>query len=203
MDGKESLNIIDCSHENGGQNMIDEVPGGHPRRQFLKMTGSGLLAALAASFPLHVRGQESRQSGSTPPPVQFPPIKAPTEQQGAPPPAPLPPEQRVGFAIVGLGRLSLEELMPAFGECKLARPTAVVSGDREKARRVARQYGLPEPGIYTYDTYDRIADNPDVQSSTSCCRTLCTANIPYAAREPVSISYARRRWRHRYANAKR
>jgi predicted dehydrogenase len=95
--------------------------------------------------------------------VQFPPIKAPTEQQGAPPPEPLTPEQRVGFAIVGLGRLSLEELMPAFGECKLARPTAVVSGDREKTRRVARQYGLPEPGIYTYDTYDRIADNPDMQ----------------------------------------
>ncbi len=48
--------------------------------------------------------------------VVFPPWRGEADSPGSPPPAPLPPAQRIGFAIVGLGRLSLEELMPAFAE---------------------------------------------------------------------------------------
>lgn len=74
-----------------------------------------------------------------------------------------PPDNRVGFAIVGLGHLSIEEILPAFGRSKLARPVALVSGDRDKALIVASQYGIDESAIYDYHTYDDIAHNAEVE----------------------------------------
>ena len=41
--------------------------------------------------------------------------------------------------------------------------TALVSGDRDKARKVAAQYGVPETGLYDYTSYDQLAQNRDVQ----------------------------------------
>ena len=79
-----------------------------------------------------------------------------------PPPAPLPPEQRVGFAVVGLGRLSLGEILPAFAACHQARPVALVSGDPEKARVVGRQYGIPDSNLFDYDGIGRLAGLTDV-----------------------------------------
>ena len=75
----------------------------------------------------------------------------------------MPPGKRVGFAIVGLGRLSLEELLPAFGETKKARVVALMSGTPDKARLVAEQYGIAPDAIYGYDEWDRLAQNPAVQ----------------------------------------
>jgi len=74
------------------------------------------------------------------------------------------PENRLGYAIVGLGRLSLNQIMPAFGECRLSRPAALVSGDRAKALKVAKQYGIPETSIYDYHNYEQLATNDAVQA---------------------------------------
>ena len=135
------------------------------RRQFLKTAGKSMLAAgLLSGITAKVAAQAGTKSPTSPPPVQLPPLNAASEQQTAPPPAPLPPAQRVGFAVVGLGHLSLEELLPAFGECKKARLTALVSGDADKARRVAEQYGVAAQNIYNYQNYDRLRDNADVQA---------------------------------------
>ncbi len=80
----------------------------------------------------------------------------------AQPRLPGPPEKKLGYAIVGLGSLSINQILPAFAYCRHARPTALVSGDAAKAKTLAAAYGVPESGIYSYDTYDRIKDNPDV-----------------------------------------
>ncbi|HXU01612.1 MAG TPA: Gfo/Idh/MocA family oxidoreductase, partial [Polyangia bacterium] len=45
---------------------------------------------------------------------------------------------------------------------KVAHLTALVSGHADKAKRVAAAEGVPERNIYSYETFDRIADNPDV-----------------------------------------
>ena len=116
-------------------------------------------ALLAGSLPLPLLAQA--QGGQ--PEIKLPPFKAETERKGGPPPDPLSPKERVGFALVGLGRLSVEELLPAFGVCEKARPAALVSGDRNKALKIAGQYGIPESAVYDYKTFDRIRDNPDVQ----------------------------------------
>lgn len=96
--------------------------------------------------------------------VVFPEWRGAVDPRTAPPPAPLPPEQRIGFAIVALGRLSLEELLPAFAECGKARLTALVSGSPDKLRTVARQYGIDPAHCYSYDQFDRLRDDADVQA---------------------------------------
>jgi predicted dehydrogenase len=75
----------------------------------------------------------------------------------------LAPDDRVGFAIVGLGRLSLDQILPAFGKTKLCKPVALVSGDPSKARKVAAQYGIKASAIYGYDNFEQIAHRPDVK----------------------------------------
>ncbi len=120
-------------------------------------------ALFAASLPLGLAAPMLSAQSENGDQIKLPPFKADTERQGGPPPSPMPPADRVGFALVGLGRLSVEELLPAFGACKKARPVALVSGDRNKALLLARQYGVPETGIYDYATFDRIRDNPAIQ----------------------------------------
>jgi predicted dehydrogenase len=115
------------------------------RRQFLGTAGV-LGASLLAGT--------SRAADETP---LAPPDKQPPELA-----VPELPEKRVGWAIVGLGELALGEIMPAFGLCKLSRPTALVSGHRDKAEKVAEVYGIKKENVYNYDNYDKMADNPDI-----------------------------------------
>jgi len=69
----------------------------------------------------------------------------------------------VGIAIVGLGKLSLGQLLPAFKNCRSARLAAVVSGDPAKARRVADEHKLPRAAVYSYADFDRIAQDPAIE----------------------------------------
>jgi predicted dehydrogenase len=72
-------------------------------------------------------------------------------------------ERRVGYCIVGLGRIA-SHFMPAIVASKRAKIVAVVSGHREKAERTASQYGVPKTAIYNYQNYDEIAHNPDIEA---------------------------------------
>jgi hypothetical protein len=100
----------------------------------LGLVGSALSGTAHAQYPSPTPVDIGKvQNGK----VEFPNWRGPSDRPSPPPPAPLPPEQRVGFAIVGLGRLLLEELLPAFAECKRARPVALVSGTPDKAAAVA------------------------------------------------------------------
>jgi predicted dehydrogenase len=72
------------------------------------------------------------------------------------------PSRRIGFALVGIGKLTQKQLIPALRTTQVARLTALVSGHADKAKRVAAENGVPERNIYSYETFDRIADNPDV-----------------------------------------
>ena len=96
--------------------------------------------------------------------VSFPPIHADTERPDAPPPNPDPPSRRVGFAVMGLGRLAVENILPAFAECKHARPVALVSGDPAKMAALAAQYGIAPQACYDYASFARIRDNPAVEA---------------------------------------
>ncbi|HYQ92999.1 MAG TPA: Gfo/Idh/MocA family oxidoreductase, partial [Candidatus Competibacteraceae bacterium] len=131
------------------------------RRRFLASMGQG---ALAAGLFGQTSVQTVRAQPVTPPSAApASPPKADSAPLSGSPSTLLPPEQRVGFALVGLGKLAIGELLPAFGECKKARLTALVSGSPDKAKTLAAQYGVPESHLYNYQTYDRLADNPDVQ----------------------------------------
>lgn len=124
------------------------------RRRFLRVAGGGALGAAL------VTGQAIGQTLAG---VRLGQIQASTE---APDLTPVPEaaNERTGFAIVGLGHLSLNQILPAFGRSKLARPVALVSGDRAKALAVAREYGISPDAVYDYVDFEKLKDNPEVQA---------------------------------------
>jgi predicted dehydrogenase len=95
--------------------------------------------------------------------VLFPPPQTGSEAQPASPPNPDAPADRIGFAIVGLGKLALEQVLPAFAQAKHARPVALVSGSPAKMAAVAKQYGIAPDSCYSYADMARMRDNPAIQ----------------------------------------
>jgi predicted dehydrogenase len=77
-------------------------------------------------------------------------------------PAQTPENKTVGFALVGIGSLTMGQLLPAFAKCKLAKPVALVSGHPDKANQQASRYGINPKNIYNYENFDSIKDNPEV-----------------------------------------
>ena len=75
---------------------------------------------------------------------------------------PDPPGRKLGWAIVGLGSLAINQILPAFARCEKSKVTALVSGHPDKAKKLAARYGVAEASIYNYDTYEKLRDNPDV-----------------------------------------
>ncbi len=69
---------------------------------------------------------------------------------------------RIGYAVVGLGRLAERAVLPAFRHSKKAKLIAVVSGDEDKAKRLAAKFGATD--YYTYDDYDLCLSHPEVQA---------------------------------------
>jgi predicted dehydrogenase len=75
---------------------------------------------------------------------------------------PEPPGKKLGWAIVGLGSLAINQILPAFAKCEKSKVVALVSGHPEKAQKLALRYGVSAKNIYNYENYDSIKDNPDV-----------------------------------------
>jgi glucose-fructose oxidoreductase len=71
-------------------------------------------------------------------------------------------DDRAGFAVVGLGKLALGQIVPGFRNCRNAKLTALVSGHSDKANRVATEQHVPAGSIYNYADFDRIAANPAI-----------------------------------------
>jgi len=132
------------------------------RRSFTAATllGVGALAGGPLTAQAAGSGAATAASGSSGGAVPL----APPERQPAKLKVPEPVARKAGWAIVGLGQLALEEVMPAFGECKLSRPAALVSGHPDKAKQVAEVYGVDAKAIYDYAGFDRLADNRDVDA---------------------------------------
>jgi predicted dehydrogenase len=95
-------------------------------------------------------------------PDNAPPPLAPPDKQPPDLKVPETAKKTVGWAVVGLGELALGEVMPAFAQCKLSKPVALVSGHPDKAKKVAEAYGIDPKNSYDYDSYDKLADNPAV-----------------------------------------
>ncbi len=87
-------------------------------------------------------------------------LKEAVAQQGLV--VPDPPGKKMGWAIVGLGSLSIYEILPAFAKCEKSKPVALVSGHPDKANKLALRYGINPKNIYNYENYDSIKDNPEV-----------------------------------------
>jgi predicted dehydrogenase len=125
-----------------------------PRREFLRYVGT--LAALSAPAVEAAANERDR--------VTFPPIEAKTEKPEKTELPGDPSSERVGVAIVGVGRISVNEMLPAFAQSKHAKVTALVSGDRAKALKVAHQYNIPESAVLDYKDFEKLGAMADVQA---------------------------------------
>ena len=70
--------------------------------------------------------------------------------------------QPVGYAVVGLGGISQQAVLPAFAHSKKARLIAVVSGDKSKAETLARQFQAESH--YSYAEFGDCLKNPEVEA---------------------------------------
>lgn len=74
-----------------------------------------------------------------------------------------PDTPKVGYCVIGLGRIAGHFLEGAKNS-QHSRITALVSGHRDKAERIAAQYGVPRDSIYSYEEFDRIAQNKTIDA---------------------------------------
>ncbi|HEY6452219.1 MAG TPA: Gfo/Idh/MocA family oxidoreductase, partial [Steroidobacteraceae bacterium] len=78
--------------------------------------------------------------------------------------APAAPARPVGFAAVGLGTIC-DLFMRACTSSNKAKITALVTDHPDtKGAHYADLYGIPKSSIYTYDDFDRIRDNRQVEA---------------------------------------
>ena len=143
------------------------------RKDFLSFTSKslavgGLVAAglsqgeVVAQTKKKTVSPPARVPASPQQPIVLEEWKSDADPKSGPIPTPLPEPQRVGYAVVGLGHLALEEILPALRTCKKSRLVALVSGSPEKMQKVASEYGVKPESCYSYETYDKIKDNPEV-----------------------------------------
>jgi predicted dehydrogenase len=71
-------------------------------------------------------------------------------------------QNKLGIALVGLGKYAEGQLAPSLqktGHCYLA---GIVTGTPEKAAKWKKKYDIPDKNIYNYNNFDTIRDNPDI-----------------------------------------
>lgn len=127
------------------------------RRDFLKQFGSAtaFTAAFAGSSSHFLLG-ESRPAGDT---------AHSTQDTSTADAASTDSDKKVGYCIVGLGRISMNEFMPGVQKfSRRSKLVALVSGHRDKAERIANQYGISHKAIYNYTNYEQIAHNPEIDA---------------------------------------
>ena len=73
------------------------------------------------------------------------------------------PAKKIGYAVIGLGLIA-DHFMRGVLDTTNSRITGLVSGHRDKADRIAAQYGVPANSIYSYENFDQIAHNPAVDA---------------------------------------
>ena len=71
-------------------------------------------------------------------------------------------DQKLGVALVGLGGYSEGQLGPALKETKYCKLSGIVTGTPEKVERWKKEYKLQDKNVYSYDTFDNIKDNKEI-----------------------------------------
>ncbi|MEO9893931.1 Gfo/Idh/MocA family oxidoreductase [Aurantibacter sp.] len=74
----------------------------------------------------------------------------------------LPQQKKLGVALVGLGYYSTDLLAPALQLTKHCELKGIVTGSPEKIPVWKEKYNLNDKNIYTYDDFDKIANNDDI-----------------------------------------
>ena len=66
---------------------------------------------------------------------------------------------RVRYAVVGLGHIAQEAVLPAFKTAENSELFALISSDSEKLKELGSKYGIQH--LYSYEDYGRALSNVD------------------------------------------
>lgn len=69
---------------------------------------------------------------------------------------------KLGVALVGLGGYAGGQLAPALQQTEHCYLAGIVTGTPSKIPAWKEKYGIPDKNIYSYDNYDSIKNNPDI-----------------------------------------
>ncbi|HMF54506.1 MAG TPA: Gfo/Idh/MocA family oxidoreductase [Edaphobacter sp.] len=75
--------------------------------------------------------------------------------------------KKIGYCIIGLGRIA-DHHMRGIAQSSTSTITALVSGHRDKAERIAAQHSVPKSSIYSYEEMDRIRENKAIDAVIVC-----------------------------------
>lgn len=70
--------------------------------------------------------------------------------------------RKIRYAIVGLGWIAQEDVMPAFANTPNSEMTALVSNDPEKLAQLSEQYGIQN--LYSYDEYEDCLNSGEIDA---------------------------------------
>jgi predicted dehydrogenase len=71
-------------------------------------------------------------------------------------------KRRLGLALLGLGGYASGQLAPALQETEWCRLAGVITGTPRKGTEWQKKYDLPANCVYSYDTMDQVANNPEI-----------------------------------------
>lgn len=71
-------------------------------------------------------------------------------------------QRKLGIALVGLGEYSDGQLAPALKQTKHCYLAGIVTGTPQKAEEWKRKYKIPPKNVYTYESFDSIRDNEEI-----------------------------------------
>ena len=71
--------------------------------------------------------------------------------------------RKIGYAVIGLGTIA-DHFMRGVQTSPNSQITGLVSGHRDKAERIAAQYGVPKDSIYSYEDMDRFKENKSIDA---------------------------------------
>lgn len=91
--------------------------------------------------------------------------------------------KQLGIAVVGLGRLSTEFVLPALEHSSQCRLAGVVSGSSAKADHCQLESVSQQAQAYSYQTFDRIADDENID--------VVYIAVPNAMHEALAVRAAR------------
>jgi predicted dehydrogenase len=75
-----------------------------------------------------------------------------------------PAQKPVGYAVVGIGSISTA-FMEACANSQMVKITALVTGHpNTKGVKFSEMYGIPKSSVYTYETFDSIRENADIEA---------------------------------------
>lgn len=76
-------------------------------------------------------------------------------------------QKKIGYCVIGLGRIA-DHHMRGIAQGSTSAVTGLVSGHRDKAEKIAAQYGVPKESIYSYEDMDRIRENKAIDAVIVC-----------------------------------